>query len=201
MTGNNSLEVVIRNAASSWLPLIGGDIDFNTFDLYWHSGQVVRLSGVQIPQEALRSEVGVDLVELVEKVYFPPPDGATFREYSLDILVSKGNFLVGKIRDLRLLSFEDMQNYVVSLYTWHGCIYMAKLLRKTHRTTEGEAVYTDEMRLGGYKQLQVWWEDEDRRSNPWVRYGVSIARRFQQARTNTTPVDEWVPGDSPYWNC
>jgi hypothetical protein len=81
----------------------------------------------------------------------------------------------------KLLSIGIQESYVVSLYTWHGCINMSKLLRETYVTRNGEAPYTIEMRLKGYNQLQRWWSNEDNEGNPWIRYGVSLARLLEKS--------------------
>ena len=59
--------------------------------------------------------------------------------------------------------------------------------------------YTLELRKRGHEAIEACARAEQERGNPWVRFGISIARRFEQARGNT-PVDGWVPAESAYWN-
>ena len=81
---------------------------------------------------------------------------------------------------------------------------MAKLLRDAFVIPGGEADYTTEQRVKGYAWLQKCWAMEVGRGNPWVRYGVSLARLFEKTRKGDkfeeVVVEEWVPPESPYWD-
>lgn len=78
---------------------------------------------------------------------------------------------------------------------------MAKLVRPTSVapwTATGEAPYTHNQRMDGYRSLERQWLDEDANGNPWVKYGVSLALLLKRNRKEI-PIDDWVPRDSPYW--
>ena len=77
---------------------------------------------------------------------------------------------------------------------------MAKLLRRTYVVPGGEAPYTLEMRLQGHNWLQECWRREEPNGNPWIRYGVSLARLLEKERDNPI-IEDWVPKDSCYWDC
>lgn len=194
MTERSSLRAAIEMAAKSWPQLYVGDS--NTVDVYWHAGEVVKLLGLQIPTGLPQKEIGVALVECVENNFI---SGSLIRQYSAQNLAERGLELAKVIRNQRLLSIGVQESYTVALYTWHGCINMAKVLRRTYVIPEGEAPYTPELRWYGYNQLQRTWRNEDARGNPWIRYGVSLARLLEKKRGNPL-VENWVPGDSPYWD-
>ena len=97
-----------------------------------------------------------------------------------------------------LTTYEPTVKYIVALYTWHGCIHMAKTTRRTYRTSTGEDPYTPELRRHGYAVVEQWRKECESVGNPWVKFGVSLARRLEHGRGNR-PVDDWVPRDSPYW--
>lgn len=196
MTEENSLQAAIEMAAQFW-PQLYSSGDPNTGDVYWHAGKVAKLLELQVPTEPPQKEIGVALVECVETNFI---SGSLIRQCSPQSLAERGLKLVKVIRNQRLLSIGAQESYAVALYTWHGCINMAKLLRRTYVIPDGEAPYTPEMRLYGYNQLQRAWRNEDARDNPWVRYGVSLARLLEKKRGNPL-IENWVPSDSPYWDC
>lgn len=193
MTEKSSLQAAIKTVAQFW-PQLNESGDPNTVDVYWHAGEVVNLLELQLPTELPQKEIGVLLVECVENNFI---SGSLIRQCSPQSLAERGIRLVEVIPDQRLLSIEAQESYAVALYTWHGCINMAKLLRRTYVTLDGEAPYTIEMRLEGYNQLQDCWRNENARDNHWVRYGVSLARLLEKKRGNPI-VENWVPKDSPY---
>jgi hypothetical protein len=195
MTEKSSFQAAIERAAQSWPQLYTGDP--NTVDVYWHAGEVVRFLGLQVPTELPQKEIGIALVECVENNFI---SCSLIRQCSPQSLAERGLELVEVIRNQRLLPMGAQESYIVALYTWHGCINMAKLLRRTYVIPDGEAPYTPEMRLYGYNQLQRAWRNEDARDNPWVRYGVSLARLLEKKRGNPL-IENWVPSDSPYWDC
>jgi hypothetical protein len=100
-----------------------------------------------------------------------------------------------------ILTFSDEQNLVISMYSWHGCIHMAKTLRPVDVLWRQ---YTPEMRQHGYDHIQREWTREDALGDTWVRYGVSLARFFEMGRKkesfSTMVHEDWVPEDSPYWD-
>jgi hypothetical protein len=136
-------------------------------------------------------------VESVEENFIK---GSLIRCLSSEELARSGELLVKDIQNQKLLSFENQINYVVSLYTWHGCLCMAKLTRETYVTNNGEKPYIDEMRFNGYTQLQnLWKKEEQDGGNPWIRYGVSMAKTLSEKRGDKI-INNWIPKDSPYWH-
>lgn len=194
MAGKAALRAAIESAAQSW-PRMCGPSDPNTIDVYWHAGEVVKLLALKLPIETPQKKIGVALVECVEKRFI---SGSLIRQCSPHGLAERAVELIKAIRDRRLLSIEVQESYAVALYTWHGCINMAKLLRRTYVVPGGEAPYTLEMRLQGHNWLQECWRREEAKGNPWVRYGVSLARLLEKERGNPI-VENWVPRDSSYW--
>lgn len=89
-----------------------------------------------------------------------------------------------------------------AFYTWYGCLSMAKLTRP-----EGSdhIQYTPEMRSEGYEDLRSEWEETEKIGNPWIKFGVTIAKPLEEKRKKINNakiiVDNWIPQDSPYWKC
>lgn len=192
------LQEVIRRIAQYWpkIPFKPGE-DPNLIDVYWHGGKLAELLKLQIPTELPEKEIGVRVVEFVDEIFIK---GSLIRLCSLQELAERGRKLVEAIQEHKPLPFRCLESYVTALYTWHGCISMAKLLRKTYVTPAGEAPYTSEMRRQGYNYLQKCWVAEEVKGNPWVRYGVSLAKLLEKKRGNPV-VENWIPPDSPYWDC
>jgi len=193
MTEASSLQEAITLAAQSW-PSLPGSGDPNTADVYWHAHKVAALIRSKLPVKLPMKEIGVALVECVENNFIK---GYLIRHCLPQELAERGEKLIECIQRGNLLNVGLREAYVVALYTWHGCINMAKLLRKT--TSSGE-LYTHKMRWQGYNWLKQCWHNEDNRGNPWLRYGVSLARLLEKKRENPI-VEDWVPKESPYWDC
>lgn len=71
---------------------------------------------------------------------------------------------------------------------------MAKSLRKTYVVESGrETSYTIEQRQREYEYIQKCLQNEEDTGNPWVKYGVSLARTFEKGEK----VDDWLPENSP----
>ncbi len=196
----SAFQQAVRAAARSWPP-DGGSGDPNTVDIYWHAQRVTGILQLQLPLVLPPKETGVAIVELVEHHFI---GSSLVRDLSLESLAHRAGKLVDAVQHGGLLSFGEQQGYVVALYGWHGCIYMAKLLRQSFVVPGGEAPYSLEHRLQGYGRLRECWSQEDARANPWVRYGVSLARSLEKTRKGDRfgelIVENWVPSDSPYWD-
>lgn len=193
-------------AAAQWWPQIGPvdpntSVDPNLGDIYWHARRLQDLLHVDLPLVLPPKVAGVAAVELVERHLV---DGSLLRRRSADAAAARAGTLVGALEQDELLSGAPLQRYVSALYAWHGCINMAKVLRRTYVTPAGEVEYTLEQRRQGYARLSAHWSLEESRENPWVRYGVSLARLLEKNRKPDDfaqrVVEDWVPPDSPYWD-
>lgn len=189
-----SIKHRIMESAQCWPPLPGPG-DSNTVDVYWLSQQIHSRFPVQLPIELPDKETGIEIVECVESKFI---SGSLIRQSPPHVLAEKSQGLLEAIQSRGLLPYGPVQSLMVALYTWHGCINMAKCLRRTYVVPAGEVPYSTQQRWQGYNQLQTCWQAEDSRGNPWIRYGVSLARLLEQKRGNIV-VEDWVPRDSPYW--
>ena len=187
------LHEAIARVSREWKS-IGGDT--NLVDVVFQAHRLTKALGITLPTDRAAREVGVRLVEIVDRELIK---GDLIRTLSSDELKARADAVVRAIDSESLLTgYEPAVKYVVALYTWHGCIHMAKATRRTHRTPTGEDAYTPELRQHGYALIQQWWRECDSVGNPWVKFGVTVARLLELGRGNQ-PVDDWVPRDSPYW--
>ena len=189
----------VRIAATTWAPIVGGG-DPNTIDVYQHARTVEELMKLDVPATLPPKQRGVAVVELVERLFV---SGSLIRNHLPDVLVQRAGALADEIGRAVLLEHSSPHNFICALYAWHGCINMAKLVRRTFVIPGGEAEYTIAERLRGYALLEQCWSAEDSRANPWVRYGVSLARSLEEGRQQdefpARVVENWVPAGSPYW--
>jgi hypothetical protein len=196
---NTELEQVVKAVAGHWQPVSGGDP--NTIDLWHHARRIEDHLQLQLPPTLPSKQDGVAMVELVERHFVA---ATLIRNLPSDALAQRAVTLADAIAGAGLQSGDPLQSYVCALYVWHGCINMAKLLRPTFNAPGGQGAYTDGMRTNGYAWLLDCWAQEMARGNPWVLYGVSLARLFEENRKGDTfaqmVIEDWVPPDSPYWN-
>ena len=179
-------------AAESWRPVNQGDP--NTIDVYDHAGKVLRILHLHLPTDLPIKKNGIEIVELVDSKFI---ESKFIRERKPSELAERGEQILNQIQEQKLLPFSPSENYVVALYMWHGCICMAKSVRKTFVVSEGkEESYIPDRRRQDYNVIQHCWQQEENKGNLWVRYGVSLARSFRSGEK----VDDWVPKDSPYWD-
>ncbi len=194
----------VKAAAQRWPQIGPGDpttsVDPNLADIYWHVQRLQNLLHIELPLVLPPKAAGVAAVELVEQHLI---GGLPLRSLSADAVAEKAARLADALEQDQLLSGAPLQRYVTALYAWHGCINMAKVLRRTYVTPAGEAEYAPEQRRQGYAHLSTHWSLEEARGNPWVRYGVSLARLLEKSRKADDfaqrVVEDWVPRDSPYW--
>ena len=179
-------------AAAAW-PAVGGDT--NLLDVYIHATRIVQMHGVHLPAALPSKDGGVRLVELVDAELIK---GRLIRTLSPQEVSARAEALIARIQADGLLSHSIAVNYAIALFTWHGCIHMAKNLRPTYRTPTGEAPYSLEIRQHGYQIIERSWRQAVAEGNPFVRYGVTLARPLEVARGNRI-IDDWVPRESPYW--
>ncbi|MBI2292344.1 MAG: hypothetical protein HYU73_18915 [Betaproteobacteria bacterium] len=196
-----SLQRAVTEVALTW-DVLSGPGDPNTIDLYRHARRVEEFLRLQIPRELPDRGSGVALVELVERHFL---QSQLIRIVLPAEIGARACALVDAIAEAGLLRYcLPEQRYIVTLYGWHGCINMAKILRRTYVTPSGEENYTMDQRTGDYSWLANCWSEEIVRGNPWVRYGVSLARLFETNRKGdvfkASVFEDWVPRDSPYWD-
>ena len=185
---SDRLMTLISSTTRSWPNVPPGDP--NMYDVVWHACQIRDAMQLRLPVELPTFDKGIELVECVERNFIAGGMLIRFSE-----LPTRAARLISAIRHEDFLGFSDELNYVVSLFLWHGCIGMAKTLR--HADSRGTS-YTRQMRQSEYDALKTCWEKEEDKGNLWVEYGVSICRAFELSRGNS-PVEEWVPSSSPYW--
>lgn len=194
MQQTDLLKQAVAESAQRW-PQLAGPGDPNTTDVYWLARELHDRLRIKLPTELPEKETGVEIVESVEHDLIC---GSLIRQCQPQVLSERSRRVVETIDEQNLLAFRPVENFVAALYTWHGCINMAKCLRKTYVVRGGEAPYSNHIRQQGYDYLARCWRVEDARGNPWVRYGVSVARLLEHKRGNVV-VDNWVPKESPYW--
>jgi hypothetical protein len=185
-------EVVIK-VSTDWRA-VGGDS--NLLDVMFQAHRIVKALVIALPTSVPAKDVGVRLVEIVDRELIR---GDLIRNVPPEELAKRAEAVVRAIDDEGLLpGYDRIVKYVVALFTWHGCIHMAKVTRRTHRTATGEDPYTPELRRQGYAIAAQWWRETESVGNPWVKFGVTVARALEHGRGNQ-PVNDWVPPDSPYW--
>jgi hypothetical protein len=124
-------------------------------------------------------------------------NGRLIRTLSPQEVAARVEALIARIQADGLLPHPIAVNYAIVLFTWHGCIHMAKNLRPTYQTATGEAPYSLKIRRHGYQIIERSWREAEAEGNPFVRYGVTLARPLEVARGNRI-IDDWVPRESPY---
>lgn len=201
MSQEEALRAAVEIAPRSW-PEIPASGDPNTIDVYWHAKRVAEILNLRVAMDVPNKELGVSVVECVERNF---AHNALMRQLPVHDLSQRASALVEAIQHQGLLSFGLECNYVVALYSWHGCINMATLLRRTHVVPGGgEEPYTPDTKHMQHAWLRDCSTQEEARGNPWVRYGVSSARLLEKNRKRDDFAkyvnEEWVPGDSPYWD-
>jgi hypothetical protein len=199
MSEISKLRKAVETAAKNWPPF--GNGDSNLVDVYWLAEKIQEVLGVPLPTKLPPKNAGVQVIECVETSLLRDTQNRVLRNTPAADVAQRVVNLAGALKEM--LPFSNYQNLVVSLYAWYGCICMAKLLRCVYNIPEGQALYTPQMRLDGYAYIRGKWTQDETQGNPWVRYGVSLARPMEQGRKKQDfglAVDEnWIPKDSPYW--
>lgn len=195
---------VIVELAQWWPPVSPSTGDSNTIDVYLVACRVherLRRLRIDLPTELPDKKTGIRLVDLVETYFVIGKEEKLIIPIRLCLpqrLIERSQDLEEAIQRESLLANSPTQNLVIAFYMWHGYICMAKYTRMTYVVNVGEAPYTIEKRLQGYNELKACFNCELARGNPWVRYGVSLARLLVHKRGNIV-IEDWVPEDSPYW--
>lgn len=203
MSKPNLLVLAIQSAATSWPPFHSGDP--NLVDVYHVAKSVPAALMTKVPKTMPDKTTGVKVVETVESTLIL---GVPIRSLPPGVLSDRGLLVVHRIKDEHLLDllFDSRALYdgaggvlASSLYAWHGCLNMAKTLRPTYVTPNGEKPYTLEIRKSGYDRITRCANEEAVNGNPWVKFGMTLARDFSLRRENSI-IDDWVPKESPYWS-
>lgn len=200
MTDNGKIREAVELATKRWSPVaVGGDT--NLVDVEWIGTNIRTTMLVELPIALPRKSVGVDAFECLERTVLADAQRRVLRDIPAADVVDR---VINVIEPLRtILPFSDVQNLVVTLYTWHGCMHMGKLLRCTYVVPGGEALYSPQMRRDHYAHLQQEWTRYQVQGNPWIRYGVSVARLMEQRRKGADfdfeVHENWISRDSPYW--
>ena len=194
------VERAIRASLGNWRPVDRGE-DPNTVDVLHHNRLVEDALKLSIPTTLPGKPSGVSLVEQVDHIFIA---GKCVRDLPADDLIGGVRHLLEVQHQSAMISFGPPASYIAVLYTWHGCILMAKLLRPNAVGADRRLIdISMASRQSGYVGLQKIWEDEQSRGNPWVHFGVALARRFEQQRKESDfrrmVIEDWVPRDSPYW--
>jgi hypothetical protein len=188
------IRLALLDATSGpWLPIPPGafGVDTNTADVFTLA-IALEDHGVAYPKDLPSKTIGIAIVNEVETFVDVQP---VIRFLPRQTIVERALDLLTRLQKAKLIEEPPLTQLAVAFSTWHGCINMAKSLR--YDTSDG-TVYTQDIRMREYEDLRRQWMDEEARGNPWIRYGVGLARAFELARGNR-PNDADIPRDSPYW--
>ena len=198
MVDMEGLRAAVIRAAGHWDEMLA-EGDANIVDVYLHARKIEGSLGERPPSILPARQEGLCIVEAVEARFMA---GSIIRSVAPEALGDRARVLVEFLQAHNLIpspGFADM--YVAALYAWHGCLNMAKLLRKTYVVPTGEEMpYRLQQRLDGHRFILSCALPEEPRGQ-WVRLGMSLARPFEKGRgkADRDIHDEWVPQDSPYW--
>lgn len=197
MVDLEGLRSAVVRSAGHW-NLLFDEGDPNILDAYFHARGIEGSLGEEPPSDLPSGANGVLIVEKVEKHLIA---SSILRHVQPEELGSRAEILIRSLHARSLMrgrGFADM--YVGALYAWHGCVPMAKLVRRTYVTAAGEVPYTRQQRLNEHELILSSTSSGERRG-AWIRFGMSIARLFEKNRGKRDDEidDSWVPQDSPYW--
>lgn len=193
----------IEKTASFWLPeptavRIVGQGDANTFDVWWLMRHFIQLLELDLPTNLPPKEVGIKIALCADENFIE----GIIRFLTTEKLVQRADNLIRELDVEELLpNLNKKTQFAIALSIWYGCICMSKLLRQEDA---GNNEISNEVREFEYERLKGEWEFEQSRGNPWVRYGVTLAKDFEiprATRENRAFYDEWVVGvdpNSPY---
>lgn len=178
--------------------LFGNGGDLNLEDIIFIAQSLyLRNLTKQFPKNLPDKQRGLAIIESVEETFIK---GVLVRNLSMEEFLSRAEKLIKKLQTKNLLNIGAADAIALAFFTWHGCLYMAKATRL--EDSRGN-LYTSQMRIDAYSQLKLMWEDEEKKGNPWIKYGVSLAKSLEEKRKRQNPlkqiIDNWVPLDSPYW--
>lgn len=185
---------IVLKAASNWNLPAG---DPNLRDVLGLAREIMLDHPVpDLPKILPPKDRGLEIIGIVEERLIA---GAVIRSrtpFELATMVDDTSWKLGHC-GLIPSTQDERSRLAASLFAWHGCIWMAKLTRESYKgATPGP--YTLELRLGGYYYLMHDWKTAVSSGNPWILYGVTLARHLALARKNVI-VENWITSDSPYW--
>lgn len=186
---DNILREAIINAAKDF-PLINGG-DPNTVDVLWIAKGLMDYTDLPLSTNLPERKKGLAIVECVEDKFI---NGSLIRELSKEELIQRSENLLRCLR-INLLNLEIVEAVAVALFIWHGCICMAKTTRISDSAGQ---LYNNEIRIRDYNSLKQEVEEEETIGNPWVKYGISLARLLSEKRGDKI-VNNWISPDSLYW--
>lgn len=175
---------------------------------FWIISETIRLKYAkdEMLQNVPNCDTGLKIVEYIENNIFKDPPGREIYHIVRNLTVDEFSMRMGQIA--KYLQFEGYLNggilkvLSVSFYTWFGCLCMAKSTRVIDSIG---TVYNDRLRQREYNWLKNMWEDADKNGNPWIKFGVTVAKCLEEKRKKSNPakiiVDNWISKDSPYWSC
>jgi hypothetical protein len=183
------------SSATNW-PSLTRQVDPNINDIFWHAKTVQSRLDLTMPDSLPSKSEGMALVESVERNFFRK--FRFLRDLNGSQLVILARELLANIRNEALVNYFPSATYCAALFSWHGCIGMAKTTRPVYMTQRGVAPFTLQQRLDGYSYMEKCWTSELSIGNPWTKYGVTLARSFSLNRGDSM-IDDWVDLGSPYW--
>lgn len=188
-------------------------------EIRWNSPEEPNLRDFRLMAQTLRlhyvdemltdlpdCEIGLKIVEYIEDNIFK--DAPTYEIYhvvrnlTLEDFSKRLRETAKHLQLKRYLYGGVTKTLSAAFYAWYGCLSMAKLTRVGG--SDG-VLYTPEMRLAEYNYIKNEMDDAKKYGNPWIKFGVRIAKLLEQKRKKANPnkiiIDGWVPKDSPYWDC
>ncbi len=116
-------EDAVRGATPIWPQVHEGE-DPNTIDVLLHARQVELDTNTTVPEDVPEPDLGVRAAEAVDAFI----SGSQFRGWPPETRVERAGVLLERLKVEGLRFGSEAQTYLVALYTWHGCLGMAKLL-------------------------------------------------------------------------
>ena len=191
---SSEFQEIVNNITAEW-PQIQGNGDPNTIDIYFLGEKIYQFLNIKLPKIDLDKKYGIEIVELVESNLIK---GKLIRQTISSEIIDYLSSLIEDLKDkIYFKDINDNEKLLISLFMWHGCINMSKLLRTTHVTFSGEQNYDNTLRMNGYNYLGEYLQLNNDLSY-WIKYGAKLAKSFSLNRGNSI-IEDWIPKDSFYW--
>lgn len=147
-----------------------------------------------------KADDGLRIVEYIENEFMKGALHGVIVTFSEDRFFKRMKKTAHDLQVDNLIYGGVCNSLCAAFYTWYGCLSMAKLTRVMG---SDKVFYTAEMRENGYAHLEKEWKEEERLGNPWIKFGVSLAKLLEEKRKKADHIkvimDDWIPADSPYW--